>query len=176
MADGTEASDGVTYRPIGVLRTPHADPKAAPIQPVYADGAEGRAEISSEFAEGLADLDGFSHVILLYHLHRAPPAKLTVKPFLEDAAHGVFATRAPCRPNPIGLSVVRLLRREGTVLHLADVDMLDGSPLLDIKPYIARFDRREGIRSGWQDGIDEAEARVRGRRGAGSAAPPQDRP
>jgi len=174
VVDVTDGPDGVTYRPIGVLRTPHTEPDAAPIQPVYAEGAEGRAEVFAEFAEGLADLEGFSHLILLYHLHRAPPVKLTVQPFLEDVSHGVFATRAPCRPNAIGLSVVRLVRRDGAVLHLADVDMLDGSPLLDVKPYVARFDRREAVRSGWQDGIDEADARVRGRRGVRPAGSDRD--
>ncbi len=125
----------------------------------------------AEFEDGLADLEGFSHLILLYHLHRTGGVKLRVTPFLEDVEHGVFATRAPCRPNPIGLSVVRLVRREGSVLHLADVDVLDGTPLLDVKPYVARFDRRDGVRSGWQDGVDEGTARSRGRRETGGPGP-----
>lgn len=162
---------GITYRPIGVIRSPHTDARATPIQPVYAEGVEGRAEILPEFADGLADLQGFSHLILLYHFHRTGPMKLTVTPFLEDADRGVFATRAPCRPNPIGLSVVRLLRREGTVLHLADVDILDGTPLLDVKPYVERFDRREGTRQGWQSQVDERTAQSRGRREAGGPGP-----
>jgi len=161
----------ITYHPIGVIRSPHTVRAETPIQPVYARGAEGRAEVFPEFADGLADLEGFSHVILLYHFHHAGPAKLTVTPFLEDAEHGVFATRAPCRPNPIGLSVVRLLGREGAALHLADVDVLDGTPLLDVKPYIARFDRRDGVRSGWQDRVDEPTADSRGRREAGGPGP-----
>jgi len=161
----------ITYHPIGVIRSPHTVRAETPIQPVYARGVEGRAEVFPEFADGLADLEGFSHVILLYHFHHAGPAKLTVTPFLEDTEHGVFATRAPCRPNPIGLSVVRLVRREGTVLHLADVDVLDGTPLLDVKPYIERFDRRDGVRSGWQDRVDEPTAESRGRREAGGPGP-----
>ena len=161
----------VTYRPIGVIRSPHTDRQAAPIQPVYACGAEGRAEIVQAYEDGLADLEGFSHLILLYHFHRAGEVKLRVTPFLEDTEHGVFATRAPCQPNPIGLSVVRLLVREGRVLHLADVDVLDGTPLLDVKPYVARFDRRDGVRSGWQDGVDEQTARSRGRRETGGPGP-----
>jgi len=155
----------LVYRPIGIIHSPHTNPKATPIQPVYAQGIEGRAEILPEFADGLRDLEGFSHITLLYHFHRAQGVRLLVKPFLEDVEHGVFSTRAPCRPNPIGFSVVRLVRREGTVLHLEDVDVLDGTPLLDIKPYIGRFDVRENVRCGWQEGVDEATARRRGCRG-----------
>ena len=163
-----EAFETVTYRPIGVIRSPYTVASETPIQPVYAEGTEGRAEILPEFADGLRDLEGFSHVVLIFHFHRAAGVRLLVKPFLEDVERGVFATRAPCRPNPIGFSVVRLVRRDGTVLHLADVDVLDGTPLLDVKPYVARFDHREDVRSGWQDGIDEATARIRGRRSAPS--------
>jgi len=155
----------ITFRPIGVIRTPHTKAEETPIQPVYAQGIAGRAEVLPEYADGLDDLEGFSHVYLIYAFHGARGVRLRVKPFLEDQAHGVFATRAPCRPNPIGFSLVRLVRREGTVLHLEDVDMLDGTPLLDIKPYVARFDSRANVRCGWQDHIDEKVARVRGRRG-----------
>ena len=118
-----------------------------------------------EFAAGLRDLEGFSHVYLIYHFHQAGPAKLLVKPFLQDVERGIFATRAPCRPNAIGLSVVELVRREGNVLHLGGVDILDGTPLLDIKPYTAKFDRFETSRNGWQDEVDDETARRRGRRG-----------
>ncbi len=130
----------------------------------YAKGCRGRAEIFPEFTEGLRDPEGFSHVYLLYHFHRAGTAKLLVKPFLQDVEHGVFATRAPCRPNAIGLSVVELVRREGNVLYLDGIDVLDGTPLLDVKPYTARFDRFETSRNGWQDDVDEETARQRGRR------------
>ena len=164
MPEPDETLADVTLRPIGVIRTPHTDPGAAPIQPVFARGIPGRVEVFDEYAEGLRDLEGFSHVHLLYHLHRAPPARLTVKPYLEDVPRGVFATRAPCRPNGIGLSLVRLVAVAGCVLEVEDVDMLDGSPLLDIKPYVTRFDVRDGARCGWQDQVDDDTARRRGRR------------
>ncbi len=154
----------ITLRPIGVLHSPHKTAKETPIQPVYAPGVRGQAEIFAEFADGLLDLEGFSHVCLIYYFHEAPSTRLLVKPFLEDKQHGVFATRAPCRPNPIGFSVVRLVKREGNVLHLEDMDMLDGTPLLDIKPYVSRFDYRENARCGWQDNVDEASAQTRGHR------------
>jgi tRNA (adenine37-N6)-methyltransferase len=150
---------------IGVVHSPHKRAQETPIQPVYARGIAGRAEIFPEFAEGLRDIEGFSHLHLLYLFHVAGPMRLSVQPFLEDAFHGVFATRAPGRPNPIGLSLVRLVRREGNILHLGDVDLLDGTPLLDIKPYIKRFDVREDVRCGWQENIDETKAQERGRRG-----------
>jgi tRNA-Thr(GGU) m(6)t(6)A37 methyltransferase TsaA len=154
----------ITYRPIGVIRSENVSPEKTPIQPVYAKGCKGWAEIFPEFADGLRDLEGFSHVCLIYHFHRAAPAKLIVKPFLQDIERGVFATHAPCRPNAIGLSVVELVRREGNALHLDGVDILDGTPLLDIKPYTARFDCLETTRNGWQDEVDEKTARQSGRR------------
>lgn len=154
----------VTFRPIGVIRSEHNSADATPIQPVYARDCLGRAEILPEFAEGLADIEGFSHVYLLYWLHRAEAPRLRMKPFLQDVERGIFATRAPCRPNPIGLSLVRLLRREGNVLHLAGVDVLDGTPLLDLKPFAPRYDTVENSRGGWTEQIDEATARRRGRR------------
>ena len=155
----------ITYNPIGVIRSEHVAVQETPIQPTYAKGCKGRAEIFPEFAEGLRDLDGFSHVYLIYHFHQAGAARLMVKPFLQDVERGVFATRAPCRPTAIGLSVVELVRREGNVLHLDGVDILDGTPLLDIKPYTAKFDRFETSRNGWQDDVDEETARQCGRRG-----------
>jgi len=169
---GEKGTEVITFHPIGVVRTGHTDPDRTPIQPAFAEGCAGRAEILPQYAEGLCDLEGFSHVYLLYHLHRAGPARLTVKPYLEDSERGVFATRAPCRPNPIGLSLVKLLRREGRVLHLEGLDILDGTPLLDIKPYSGRFDRIEASRDGWQEGLDDADALRRGRReGQGGRGP-----
>jgi len=153
------------YQPIGIIHSEHKAPEQTPIQPVYAQGCRGRAEIFPEFAEGLRDLEGFSHIYLIYHFHRAEPPRLAVKPFLQETERGIFATRAPCRPNPIGLSVVELVRREGNVLHLEGVDILDGAPLLDLKPYVGRFDRVETKRNGWQDEVDEKTARKRGSRG-----------
>ena len=155
----------ITFKPIGVIRSEHVSAQQTPIQPIYAKGCKGRAVIFLEFEEGLRDLDGFSHIYLIYQLHQAEPPKLIVKPFLQDVERGVFSTRSPCRPNAIGLSVLELVRREGNVLHLDGVDILDGTPLLDIKPYSAKFDRIETFRNGWQDEIDEETARRRGRRG-----------
>lgn len=155
----------IVYKPIGVIRSEHTEPERTPIQPVYAVCCSGRAEISPEFEAGLRDLDGFSHIHIIYHLHKAGQTRLMVKPFLQDVERGIFATRAPCRPNPIGMSIVRLVRREGNVLFLEGVDVLDGAPLLDIKPYIGRFDRIDGASNGWQDEIDEETAQRLGKRG-----------
>ncbi len=154
----------VLFRPIGVIHSDHVSANQTPIQPVYAGDCTGRAEIFAEFADGLADIEGFSHIYLVTWLHQAGPPRLRVTPFLQDAEHGIFATRAPCRPNPIGLSLVRLIRREGPVLHLAGVDMLDGTPLLDLKPYSPRYDSVDAPRGGWTDEVDDATARRRGRR------------
>jgi tRNA-Thr(GGU) m(6)t(6)A37 methyltransferase TsaA len=158
-------SESIVYKPIGVIRSEHTQPEKTPIQPVYSQGCRGRAEVFPEFAAGLRDLEGFSHIYLVYHMHKADEPRLVVKPFLQDMERGVFATRAPCRPNPIGLSIVKLVRREGNILHLDGVDVLDGTPLLDIKPYTAKFDCIEGTRNGWQDEVNEETARLRGRRG-----------
>ncbi len=158
-------NDSISYRPIGIIRSCHLKAEETPIQPAYAKGCLGRAEIFPEFAQGLLDLEGFSHIYLIYHLHQAGPAKLITRPFLQDREHGVFATRSPSRPNGIGLSIVELIRIEGSVLHLDRVDILDGTPLLDIKPYTAKFDHIQETRNGWQDEVDEDEARQRGRRG-----------
>ena len=139
----------VTFRPIGIIRTPFVDAEGMPIQATAAVGVPGRIEIDAEFVEGLADLDGFSHLILVYHLHRMTAPRLTVTPFLDDRPHGIFATRSPARPNPIGLSTVRLVAIEGSTLEVEDVDMVDGTPLLDIKPYVPAFDERDDVRVGW---------------------------
>lgn len=157
--------ESVTYTPIGIIRSEHVVAERTPIQPVYAPNCLGRVEIFPEFTEGLQDLEGFSHIYLLYSLHCAAPAKLLVKPFLQDVEHGIFATRAPCRPNAIGLSIVELLSREGSVLHLRGVDILDGTPLLDIKTYTSKMDCIQTTKNGWQDDVDDATARLRGKRG-----------
>jgi len=120
-----------------------------PIQPAGEARAPATAEISPEFVEGLRDLDGFSHVILIYHLHASSGTRLTVTPFLGSVPRGIFATRAPSRPNPIGLSVVKLVTIDGNILHLSDVDILDGTPVLDIKPYVPEFDAPVKVRVGW---------------------------
>ena len=164
--------DTWTFGPIGIIHSPHDSADHVPIQPVYAAGVAGTAEVFPQFEEGLADLEGFSHVWLIYVFDRAGSAQLMVKPYLDDVPRGVFATRAPCRPNPLGLSLVRLVLRRGRILHLQDVDILDGTPLLDIKPYVGRFDIREHARCGWQDKVDEHVARRRGRRASGEGPHP----
>lgn len=137
-------------RPIGVIRTPFTEPHGMPIQPAFSQ-AIGQVEVFAEYAEGLQDLESFSHVILIYALHRSNGYTLRVKPYLDDVARGLFATRHPCRPNPIGLSTVRLLGRRGAVLEVEGIDVLDGTPLLDIKPYVPNFDVKTDIRAGWYD-------------------------
>jgi tRNA-Thr(GGU) m(6)t(6)A37 methyltransferase TsaA len=139
----------IEFRPIGVIHTPHTEPGDAPIQPSRGRGIRGRVELFPEYVEGLADLDGFSHVMLLYHFHRSGDYRLRVVPFLDSRERGLFATRAPWRPNGIGLSVVRLVAIEGGTLAVEDVDMLDETPLLDIKPYVPEFDRPADVRLGW---------------------------
>jgi tRNA-Thr(GGU) m(6)t(6)A37 methyltransferase TsaA len=166
------ADSVITYKPIGVIRSEHVAQDQTPIQPAYASGCKGRVEVLPQFADGLGDLEAFSHIYLLYHFHQSGPKRLVVKPFLQDIEHGVFATRATCRPNPIGLSVVELVSREGNVLLINNVDILDGTPLLDIKPYTARFDRVDATRNGWQDAVDDETARQRGRRGYSDATLP----
>jgi tRNA (adenine37-N6)-methyltransferase len=138
-----------SYEPIGVIRSPFTDLSGMPIQPSQAIGVPGRIELVSELQGGLKDLEGFSHLILLYHFHKSSGYKLEVVPFLDTVARGVFSTRAPKRPNPIGLSIVRLITIEEATLSIEDVDVLDGTPLLDIKPYVPAFDHRPGARSGW---------------------------
>ena len=141
-----------TFRAIGVLRTPYSSKSGVPIQGIFDPESKGRAEIFEGYEKGLQDIEGFSHLILLYVFHRSVGFELICKPYMEDNLHGVFAIRAPKRPNPIGFSVVRLERREGNILHLAEVDMLDGTPLLDIKPFVPKFDHREDVRVGWMEG------------------------
>ena len=141
----------IRYRPIGTIHSPHTDVQGMPIQPTGAIGIRGRVEILAEYAPGLKDLDGFSHIILIYHFHQAGPPQLTVVPFMDAEPRGLFATRAPRRPNPIGLSVVRLLGVEGTTLQVEDIDVLDGTPLLDLKPYVPQFDQPPAARAGWLD-------------------------
>ena len=151
--------------PIGRIHSPHQDPSAAPIQPRFARGIRGRVEVFEPFAAGLEDIEGFSHLFLVYRLHLAEPPKLAVVPFMDDRPRGIFATRHPARPNALGLSLVRLVGREGRWLVVEDLDMLDGTPLLDIKPYYPSFDAPEGeVRAGWLDRVPPDEAEARGRR------------
>jgi tRNA (adenine37-N6)-methyltransferase len=146
----------IQYQSIGIIRSPFTDLAGMPIQPSQAQGVAGRVELIDELEGGLKDLEGFSRLILLYYFHMASGYDLEVIPFLDTVARGVFATRAPKRPNPIGLSVVRLTGRDGAVLSIEDVDILDSTPLLDIKPFVPSFDHRPGARSGW---LEQAERR-----------------
>ena len=137
-------------QPIGVIHSPFTDKSQTPIQASRSQG-KGTVEVYPEFAEGLQDLEGFSHIHLLYVFHESSGYSLLVKPFLDDQWHGLFATRYPFRPNPIGLSVVQLITRKNNTLEIEGVDMLDGTPLLDIKPYLPEFDVRTGTRNGWYE-------------------------
>ena len=147
----------IIYRPIGTIHSPFQDVEGVPIQPTGASNIRGSVEVLPELAEGLKDLDGFSHVILVYHFHQVQQARLTVTPFLDSGPHGVFATRAPVRPNPIGLSVVKLLGIDQNILHIENVDIVDGTPLLDIKPYVPEFDQHPAERVGW---LEQTKAQV----------------
>jgi len=144
-----KALKNIEYKPIGIIRSPFKDIKNMPIQPLGAKSVKGTAEIEPEYAVGLKDLNGFSHIILIYHFHLSKGYSLEVKPFLDANTHGLFSTRAPKRPNPIGISTVMLNRIEGCILHIEDVDIVDGTPLLDIKPYVPEFDIRKVERIGW---------------------------
>jgi len=139
----------ITYRPIGVIHSPFKEPKGTPIQPTAAPEVEGTVEVFPEFAEGLSDLGDFSHIVLVYHFHLSKKASLMVKPYMHATEKGVFATRAPARPNPIGLSVVRLTKVKGNTLWIKGVDMVDGTPLLDIKPCVPEFDMGGKKKKGW---------------------------
>ena len=141
--------DEIKYKPIGVIHSPFKEPKGTPIQPAGAKGIRGTVEVFPEYAKGLKDVGGFSHLILLYHFHLSQGASLEAKPYMDNQARGVFAMRGPNRPNPIGISVVRLIRIEKNILHIQDVDIVDGTPLLDIKPYVPEFDIREVEKIGW---------------------------
>jgi len=156
--------EALTLRPIGHIRSPHSDPEATPIQPRFAQGCPGMLELSPDLEAGLQDIEGFSHLILIYHLHRSESGSLIVTPFMDPTPRGIFATRFPTRPNPIGISTVRLSGRRGNVLDLLDVDILDGTPVLDIKPFYPRFDIPEGAKGGWNDEVSEADIEARGRR------------
>jgi len=144
----TERS-GIVFRPIGVIHSPFVERRGMPIQAAMAQDVPGTVEIDPAYLDGLLDLGGFSHIFLIYHFHLSDGYALLVRPYLDDALHGVFATRAPRRPNAVGLSIVRLDCIEGSVLHVRDIDVVDGTPLLDIKPYVPRFDDRKSVRIGW---------------------------
>ncbi|RPJ18711.1 MAG: tRNA (N6-threonylcarbamoyladenosine(37)-N6)-methyltransferase TrmO [Desulfobacteraceae bacterium] len=157
----TKDIDPLLFRPIGIIHTPFKELQNMPIQPSGAAGIRGTVDLYPEFAEGLKDLDGFSHLILLYRFHESRGYRLTVTPFLDSEPRGLFATRAPKRPNPIGLSIVKLIRIRECSLDVENVDILDGTPLLDIKPYVPEFDHQQDCRTGW---LEKARGRVKEKR------------
>ena len=151
----------ISVTSIGIIQTPFKDINGMPVQPSGARDVPGQLVLDPQYEEGLCDLDGFSHLILLYHFHLSKGYSLMVKPFLDTVERGLFSTRAPRRPNPIGLSIVRLNRIDGRILHILDVDMLDGTPLLDIKPYVPAFDIRSDVRAGWLEQSQEKTASLK---------------
>ena len=151
----------IEFKPIGIIHTLFTKPEGVPIQPTGAVGIRGTIELFNEYHAGLKDLEGFSHIILLYHFHRSQGFNLQVVPFMDSELRGLFATRAPKRPNPIGISVVQLDKIENGVLHIQNVDIMDGTPLLDIKPYVPEFDSPQDIRTGW---LGQARKTVSGRK------------
>jgi tRNA-Thr(GGU) m(6)t(6)A37 methyltransferase TsaA len=150
------AGSMIKMQAIGVIRTPFAEASGTPIQAAYGQGIEGQVLLYEPYAQALADIDDFERLWLIYWMDRVSGFKPSVIPYRDTKEHGLFATRSPARPNPIGMTVVRLLRREGAILHVADLDILDGTQLLDIKPYIPAFDAHPVSRAGWFDtpGVD----------------------
>ena len=153
--------DKLTATPIGIIHSPFLQQEGTPIQPYSAKGVEGSVEVYPPYAEGLADLEGFERIWLVYWFDRACAPKLTVLPYRDTREHGVFATRVPARINPIGFSPVRLLAVEGATLRVAEIDILDGTPLLDIKPYVPEYDAHIGLRVGWLDDLSIARGPLR---------------
>ena len=153
----TEADMTITFSPIGVIHSPFLTAAGTPIQPATAAGALGTVEILPHLAGALEGIEGFDRIWLLYQFHQSCGFRPTVVPFLDTQAHGLFATRSPARPNPLGLSVVRLLAVRGNLLEVTDIDVVNGTPLLDIKPYVPRFDSFSPSRAGWMDKADRPE-------------------
>jgi tRNA-Thr(GGU) m(6)t(6)A37 methyltransferase TsaA len=153
--------DAIIFHPIGYIRSPFKTVEGMPIQPSGAKDAVGKIELHAALEEGLKDLEGFSHIILLYHFHKNEGYKLTVKPFMDTVERGLFSTRAPRRPNMIGKSTVELLSIEGNILNIKGVDVLDGTPLIDIKPYVSKFDAVPATRFGWLETNAEKSATLK---------------
>lgn len=147
----------IVFKPIGVIHSGYTEKKDVPIQGMYAGGSHGSVEVFAEYEEALKDVGGFSHLILLYHFHQADGPRLLLKPFLDKEVRGMFSIRHFNRPNPIGISIVKLTALKGRFLDVTDVDILDGTPLLDIKPYVPDFDTRSHVSSGWYSTASEKE-------------------
>jgi len=139
----------INYKLIGIIYSPFKEPKETPIQPAGGKDIDGTVEVFPEYAEGLKDVEGFSHIILIFHFHLSKGVSLKTKPYLDNEERGVFAIRGPSRPNPIDISTVRLVRIEENILHIKDLDIIDGTPLLDFKPYVPEFDIHEVEKIGW---------------------------
>ena len=142
----------VIFKPIGIIHSPFNEPIGMPIQPAGAKGIKGSVEVFPEYKAGLKDLDGFSHIILIFNFHLSKNYNLKVMPYMENEIRGVFATRAPRRPNQIGISIVRLDRIKDNILFISNIDIIEGTPLLDIKPFVPKFDCfdiDENTKVGW---------------------------
>jgi tRNA (adenine37-N6)-methyltransferase len=139
----------IIYKPIGIIHTPYKEKECTPIQGCFAPDNKGQIELFPEYAEGLSNIEGFSHLILLYHFHKSEGFQLMAKPFLDKEKKGIFSIRYFARPNPIGLSVVRLYQVKNNILEIGEVDMFDDTPLLDIKPYVPQFDIKDSVKDGW---------------------------
>jgi tRNA-Thr(GGU) m(6)t(6)A37 methyltransferase TsaA len=153
-------NDEIVFHPIGFIHSPHKELAGMPIQPSAGTGIKGTVVLDPAYVDGLKDLDGFSHLILVYFFHQAKSPVLVTKPFLDDIKRGVFATRAPRRPNGIGISVVKLLAVDQNVLEVENLDILDGTPLLDIKPYVPAFDEEHDIQIGW---LKKSQGKIKGK-------------
>ena len=141
----------IRIKPIGIIHTPYKEPKGIPIQGTFERGIVGKVELFPEYVQGLKGIEGFSHAILIYYFNRSKEEQLIGKPYLEDESHGIFAIRSPHRPNHIGFSIVKLEKIKGNIMTFSEVDILDGTPLLDIKPYVSHFDSRKNVKNGWLD-------------------------
>jgi len=161
MHDDGNYLEPLSFTPVGVIHSPFTKTAGMPIQPNGARGIRGSVEIFEEFKDGLKDIEGFSRLVLIYAFHRCQSYRLTVIPFLDTIPRGVFATRAPCRPNPIGFSTVRLIRVRGTTLDVEDVDIIEGTPLLDLKPYVPTFDSYPDASAGWLEHVANGAESVR---------------
>lgn len=150
----------ITLEPIGIIHSPYQKKEDIPIQGAFKPEGVGTIEVFEEYAEGLTDVEGFSHLLIIYFFHRSKDFSLLAKPFLEDKLHGIFAIRSPHRPNHLGVSVVRLLERNGNILKVGEIDVFDGTPLLDIKPYVPKFDERKNVKTGWLEGLLPKEERI----------------
>jgi tRNA-Thr(GGU) m(6)t(6)A37 methyltransferase TsaA len=139
----------ITIQPIGIIHTPHKNIKNMPIQPIAAKGIKGKIELLPKYAAGLKDLEGFSHITLIYHFHKIEGFELEVIPFMDTEKRGIFACKAPKRPNAIGISTVKVIKIENNIIYVEEVDMLNGTPLIDIKPFYPKYDNRDNVTIGW---------------------------